>query len=794
MTKRAEKRTAIVTFLKIGCALATLEFAAPVAAQNSGGSADLDASSGEIIVTARRREENLQDVPAAVQVLGSAALAQRNILTEQDLATAVPGLVVRSNNNQFQVNYVMRGESFEPYSGTVPGVQPYVNEVALSGNAAPPFYDLENVQVLKGPQGTLFGRNSTGGAVLYKTSQPQSQLGGFASLQYGRFDKLVAEAALNLPIVGDVAELRLAGTYQSGGAYVRNLFDNALLGDSKVKSGRVTLKLSPAAGLTNTTMAQFSKYSAINIPKRLHYVASCGTGSAHPCWVVPGNAFYDKFVSSAPGTYFPGWPAGALPTGGLPGMLSYLNANGKYTVSANATGINRATETTVINTTSFEISDTLLLKNIFGYSKTNRRGQTDNDNTPYPFLQTGGTNPGNPLEGRATRQISNEFQVQGDAFDNRVNFIIGGFFSHNKTIYDSPLTGASYTPSVNFYTVFNLRYKSETRDKSYAVFGQVNYKVADDLNITAGLRQTWDELWIKQSPGSTLGGASGSVPQHTTVNDLSWTFSIDYKASPSLLVYATTRGSWRVGGYNPFVPTGVGNRTTAENGGNYFPPETVRDIELGVKLDENVGGMPVRFNVDFFYAWMKNIEKTGTTVINNRVTSATLSVPAGKIWGVEAEGFMRPASWLTIGGNLTYNKGRFTDRRATIFGVPVIYDTFPDTPVFSGALYADAIASLGDVGDLKFHADIFGQTFFHLTSLGKSFNPGDKVPGYTLVNLRVDWTDPLGAKGITASAFVKNVTNKFYFTGGGGGVQANGTNSLNLGMPRTWGLQLRAEF
>jgi iron complex outermembrane receptor protein len=793
---KGSNRIAVQAALWGSCALGALAGAMPALAQDAAAPEATSGMGGgdEIIVTARRREENVQDVPAAIQVLGGDALEQRNIRTEQDLATAVPGLLVRSNNNQFQVNYVMRGESFEPYSGSVPGVQPYVNEVALSGNAAPPFYDLENVQVLKGPQGTLFGRNSTGGAVLYQTKRPGSEFGGFASIQYGRFDRVVAEGAVNVPIMPDVIELRLAGTYQAGGAYVRNLYDDKLLGDSKVKSGRATLTISPSAAFTSTTMLQLSEYDADNIPKRLSYVAPCGTGSAHPCWAMPGNAFYDNFVSSPQGTYFPGWPAGALPPGGLTGMIAYLDANGRYTVSANGTGDNHATETTVINNSTLELSDALTLKNIFGYSKTNRRGQTDNDNTPYPFLQTGGTVPGNPLEGRATRQISNEFQIQGTAFDKRLNYIVGAFYSHNITNYDSPTTGASYTPSIDFYTVFNVRYQSKTRDEAYAVFGQGTYAVTDRLNVTAGIRQAWDKLWIQQSPGSTLGGVTGSVPQHTTVNDLSWTFSIDYKASPSLLVYATTRGSWRVGGYNPFVPTGVGNRTTAADGGNYFPPETVRDVELGFKLDDRVGGMPVRFNADFFYAWMKNIEKTGTTVINNRVTSTTLSVPAGKIWGVEADASIRPTSWLTIGGNITYNKGRFTDREALIFGVPVVYNTFPDTPVLSGALYADATASLGEAGELRFHADMFGQTSFHLTSLGDTFNPGDKVPGYALVNLRADWVNPLGTEGITASAFVKNVTGEYYFTGGGGGVQANGTNSLNLGMPRTWGVQLRADF
>lgn len=796
MQTRWMGRASLQGLMLAGCALGALAMPQAAAAQDSppGEAAGSTDDAGEIIVTARRREENVQDVPAAIQLLSGAALEQRNIRSEQDLATAAPGLLVRSNNNQFQVNYVMRGESFEPYSGTVPGVQPYLNEVALSGNAAPPFYDLQNVQVLKGPQGTLFGRNSTGGAVLYQTQQPGSEFGGFVSLEYGSFDRFIAQAAVDVPIAPGVVELRLAGHYQTGGAYVRNLYDGKLLGDSKVKSGRATLTISPSDSFTTTTMVQVSRYEAENIPKRLSYVAQCGVGSSQPCWVVPGNAFYDQFAGSPAGSYFPGWPAGELPPGGLTGMIDYLNAHGRYTVSANATGINWATETTVINTSTLELSDNLRLKNIFGYSRTNRRGQTDNDNTPYPFLQTGGTMPGDPLEGRATRQISNEFQIQGTTSDKRLNYIVGGFYSHNTTDYDSPLTGVSYTPSIDYFTVFNLRYQSTTKDESYALFAQGTYALTDTLNVTAGVRQTWDKLWIQQTPGSTLGGPAGSVPQHTTVNDLSWTFSIDYKPTPSLMLYATTRGSWRVGGYNPFVPTGVGNRTTAADGGNYFPPETVRDVEFGFKYDDRIGDMPVRLNATFFYAWMKNIEKTGTTVIANRVTSATLSVPAGEIWGIEADAMIRPTSWLTIGGNLTYNKGRFTDREALIFGVPVVYNTFPDTPVFSGTLYADAVASLGHAGKLRLHADLFGQTSFHLTSLGDTFNPGDTVPGYTLVNLRADWVDPFGSDGITASVFVKNVTDAYYFTGGGGGVQANGTNSLNLGMPRTWGVQLKAAF
>lgn len=762
--------------------------AAPAFAEASG---DEGANNNEIIVTARRREENVQDVPAAVQVVSADAITKRGILNELDLQTAVPGLVVRTNNNQFQLNYVMRGESFEPYSGSVPGVQPYLNDVALSGNAGPPFYDLQNIQVLKGPQGTLFGRNSTGGAVLYQTHKAGSGTDGYASIQYGRFNKVVAELATNIPLNIDQLKVRVAGTYQDGGDYVLNVYDKQMLGNTRVTSGRISFDLTPAPEFENALMIQYAEVNAENIPKRNIYTAACGVGSAHPCWMVPGNAFYQSFATSPAGTYYPGWPAGSVYTGGLANLPGYLDTFGPYTVDANGTGINRVTDLIVTNATTIELSSSLRLKNIFGYSETHRRSQTDNDNTPYPFLQTGGTTPGNPLEGRESWQTSNELQLQGEAFNNKLNFILGAFLANNRIEYDSPLGGFSYNPTTGVGAAFNIRYRAQIKDHSRAVFGQATIALSDKLNLTLGGRQTWDEIGIKHLTGSLFAAAA---PQSTKVSDQSWTVSLDYKASDKLMIYATSRGSWRVGGYNPFVPTGTGNRVTAASGGNYFPPETVRDVEIGFKLADNAGAVPFRLNIDAFYAWMRNIEKTGTTIVNNRVTSATLSVPAGRVTGIEADAMIEPVAGITIGGNVTYNVGKFTDRNAVIFGVPVVYDTFPDTPELSGTVYVEAKFPMGEAGTLLWRSDFYGQTSFHMTSLGKSFNPGDLLPGYGLFNSRLDWKAPFEAEAFTLSVFVKNITNKLYYTGGGGGVQANGTNSANLGLPRTWGAAFRAEF
>jgi iron complex outermembrane receptor protein len=742
----------------------------------------------EVIVTARRRAENIENVPASIQVLSATALVERGIHNEQDLQTAVPGLLVRTNNNQFQLNYVMRGESFEPYSGSVPGVQPYVDEVALSGNTPPPFYDLENVQVLKGPQGTLFGRNSTGGAVLYTTAQPRQEFGGYVSAEYGRFNRFISEGGINIPISEQV-QLRVAGTYQSGGAFVHNIYNNTDEGDSKVRSGRATLVLKPNNEFSNTTMVQHTDIDATNVGKFITYVAPCGVGASNPCWETPSNAFFQKFIHSAPGTYSPGWPAGFIPNVGVADLPGYLKSIGKYVIDSDSTGVNNAKDTIAINTSTLELAPWATVKNIFGYSKTQRRSQTDNDNTPYPLLQTG---PAGMMEHRDTRQISDEVQIQGSLMDNRLTYIVGGFYSNNRAEYDSPLTGFTYVIAANLPVSFTLRYRALTVDRSAALFTQETFAVTDKLNITAGVRYTHDKLSIRHLQGSAF---YGSPEQATVEKHPSWTVSVDYRFTPELLGYVTSRSGWRVGGYNPFVPTGTGNRVTAAAGGDYFPEEKVNDLEAGAKFAGTLAGMPVRLNADAYYVWAKNIEKTGTTIVAGRVTSATLSIPRGEVFGLEADGDVRPIEWLDLGGTFSYTFGKYTSNKANIFGQNVVFDTFPDTPMYSGTVYANITQPLaGKAGTLKYHADIYGQSSFHITSLGNSFIPGDRLPGYTLVNLRIDWQEPMGAKGITASAFLKNAFDKYYYTGGGGGVQANGTNSGNFGLPRTYGVVLRADF
>ena len=171
------------------------------ASQNAGTeTSPSDASLEEVLVTAQRREESSANVPIAITAFGAEQLAQRSITTERDLQSSVPGLVVKTVSSESQLTYSIRAQSVEPFSGVSPAVLAYVNDVEANTGAPGSFYDLSSVQALKGPQGTLFGRNTTGGAILYTTTMPGDTLGGYFTQRVGNLGMVESLGAIDLPI------------------------------------------------------------------------------------------------------------------------------------------------------------------------------------------------------------------------------------------------------------------------------------------------------------------------------------------------------------------------------------------------------------------------------------------------------------------------------------------------------------------------------------------------------------------------------------------------------------------
>ncbi len=207
-------------------------------------------------------------------------------------------------------------------------------------------------------------------------------------------------------------------------------------------------------------------------------------------------------------------------------------------------------------------------------------------------------------------------------------------------------------------------YDMASRDRSTALFAQGSYKLTDQLSLTGGFRYTWDKLSAHQRADSVFG--TGFPSESTKASKPSWTVSLDYQVTPSLLVYFTHRGSWRTGGYNYNVLPVNNPANDPVTPGNRFLPETTKDVEVGLKYSGRGLGVPVTFNAAVYNQWVSNIQRAlyviGTGGSPNLFTD---NVPAAEITGVEVDATVRPAPWLTLGASGAYTDARYT--KANVF-------------------------------------------------------------------------------------------------------------------------------
>ena len=394
---------------------------------------------GDIIVTAQRRSETLERTPVAISVLSGDALAKQAIVTESDLQSATPGLTIRAGYNSNQLNYALRGQSLDAFSDTRPGVLPYFNEIQLDGvgGGSSAFYDLQSIQVLKGPQGTLFGRNSTGGAVLFTSVKPDDTFGGYVSGRLGNYKSRQLEGALNVPLAGDTVLARVAGFYEKRDGYQMNLFTGKRAGnvDRYGLRGSLTLNLSDTikndlvvdylhsngnslSGLIDslepTGIIPLIALTNFGNQPQYNFLINAFTGGAAGCNATTNNCAA-KFAAANP----------KLDPGGLASYLATQKARGPYKIESDGPARYRGRNIIVSNITSIDVGADTKLRNIFGYTYLKNGIAGDIDGTPYPIDDNG-----NGGKNDNTRQYSEELQLVGKAFGGNLNYVIGGFYSH----------------------------------------------------------------------------------------------------------------------------------------------------------------------------------------------------------------------------------------------------------------------------------------------------------------------------------------------------------------------------
>jgi iron complex outermembrane receptor protein len=805
----------LVSGVSLGCLMAT-----PCLAQSENSQAtasdtrEAAISASDIIVTARRRSESLSKVPITITALSADSIEQKSVRNEADLQAAAPGLLIKQSGGSNLFNYVIRGQTIDTYTNSPPGVLPYVNEAQVTTHSATSFYDIAGVQVLKGPQGTLFGRNTTGGAVLYSTQQPTDKFEGYIKARYGNYDAYGVDGAVNVPF-GDAGAFRIAANRVGGGAFSERIDTGKRYGDLKQTSVRGTLLLRLAPNLKNTLMAQYSKDGGTNAPSVMYRsnIYRCGNAAGNTS---TADCFYSGFAG-APGreslaALFR--KVGLDPaTAGIADLSNVQDKMGPWKViGANIDYKHYAKSKYAINTTEFEMSSDVTLKNIMMINDSISRDSLDYDGSPFPLDDTGAgaVTPDftdRLVQGvtlRRTRQFSNELQLQGKTADGRLQYTVGGFYSFQRATLFDDVTFFDFSPYV---PPALIRYDFYTRGRSYALFGQATYALTDQLNLTGGFRYTWEKIEAGQGRqslfyncGVTFGptickGEGPAQIERTSSAKPSWNVSIDYRITPELMIYATTRGSWRAGTFNASVAP---NPVLGSQFGNLFKPETIKDVEGGLKYSgSDAIGVPLTANFAVYKQWVDDIQRVAnvTSPSTGSVVAVTLNVPQAQIWGGEFDMTVRPASWLNLGGSLNYTSARFSKNQVTLAGnPPLFFGPYADVPRWAGSAFVEVTGDLGsNAGQLVARIDTFFQSKYNFSNLDSTLNPGTKIDGYQLVNGRLTWNHAMGSD-VSVALYARNIFNKRYYTGGTSQGYAIGQNSAFVGVPRMYGVEARLPF
>ncbi|MDB5397774.1 MAG: hypothetical protein JWM91_5280 [Rhodospirillales bacterium] len=620
----------------------------------------------EIIVTARRRPERVQDVPIAIDSFSQADLDAKRIRTLQDLKTVSPSVYIQAD--QFQqdtVNVTIRGLRNYPSNNIQfdSATAIYVDGVYLARTQglAGTLFDVDRVEIEKGPQGTLVGRNSTGGAILYTTIQPQDTFGGYLNLTGGDYGDREVEAAINIPISEKLA-VRGAFSYNIRDGYLDNIYANpatgarnatAALGYRKL-AGKFSAKLTPTDDFDVIFRADLSEehdtgsayhdlgYFVGTVPSQGRS-SICGIPGT--CNTVGGTTFTDlKGRVIAP--YFSNVATQTVNTDprAYNALLHSVARQASNFWSTDQADSN--SDVDHFQTYSLEANksfDGVNVKWLGSYRTYDSVGTAISRGLPYDTAQY-------QFQVPDYNAYSSEVSVNGTDFNGRLKWTAGFFYFREEANNQG---SAMYLYSPNFpqpaaIAGHQITLTDTTRNggtnESYAGYAQATYSILPDLRLTAGVRYTIDERDAniaatsvrfpatpatnaavansQFNPGSimlngiayqgfstscALTGAEGKVlkPSECAFNVSkqferpTWTLALDYDLFEHTLVYFTTRSGYRTGAIN----TGATNASVT-----VARPETVQDYEIGLKSDWQIGTVPVRTNFALYNTEYQNIQ------------------------------------------------------------------------------------------------------------------------------------------------------------------------------------------
>ncbi len=705
-----------------------------------------------IVVTAQKREENIQDVPIAMTAFDAKALEEQNALTFEEVARNVPGVQfdndVDIRTSRIRVRGITGGGGT---AGTDSSVGVYVDEVYLGQSAAAntDIFDLERVEFLRGPQGTLFGRNTLAGVINMTSQRPTDELSGYVQAEYGNYNHTRLKGRISGPLIDGVLRASLSGVYFDRDGFLRNDTLGTDTNDQHNWGLRGGLYFTPSSNLEFVISADYRK-------------------------VDQKSKTYETLINDSAGS-IPGL-FGALLNTDPYDRVTYGDFAGKETLEA--WGLSARGKLSLDN---FDIVS------VTGYRSHTYYSDGESDLTPLKI----GRNQDTQDVKRFTQELRFETNGSGPLS------VIGGLFYLDQ----DATNGSGILLESDLIAILPLLFNippvsatelvggsvGVTETKSYALFGSLNYKISDKLDLTLGARQTWEDKTLvsfnqvdfESVFGFPLLAATGSVPRtKDSYKAFTPSATLSYKPSDDVMLYATASKGFRSGGFNDSL---------GDLSGIAFGPEDLWNYEAGLKsmwLDKRL-----RLNLALYYMNWDNIQLTADdpntpSLYDPRTINAGRAVSQG----IEFEGEAEITNNFRVSANFTVVDAKFKEG-TLLDGTPL--DKIPGAADYTFTISGDYVVPIGAGTDIRARLEYYQQGDVALTADQSRSEATQKAYGLLSARLAVQ-----NDSGWEIALWGKNLLDKKYNVGVFN-LLSNpfvGQYFNALGAPRTYGVELRYAF
>lgn len=693
----------------------------------------------EVIVTSRRTMETLQTTPISVVAISGDDLQTKGISDLGTMSAFVPNVVAgtgmgNSGYATFSIRGIGSGQGWVYQEGSV-GI--YIDDVYYprASGALLDVIDVEQIEVLRGPQGTLFGKNTSGGAIRYVTTKPEfGEFTGFFRGVVGSYDRRDVNGAVNIPLTDTLSSRITVASLQRDG-FVTNLRHGEKMGNMDVTSARAQLRWQDGPWDVNfsvDTIETSNNGVARVIPRRNTTDAFPGLLEQRTGIPYDPSVTGDKFKVEG-------------------GTLPERNTTESFGVTLHA---------------EYEFNNGYVLRSISGYRDNEATGRNDWDLSDFDLYHMD--------QDIEFSNWSQEFQFDSSFFDDRLNIVSGFYYMFEEATFNN----YRVNPTV---PVGGLLEFIDLETTTVALFSQATYELTDDLSLTLGLRWSKDDKEFFSAYGPLAGENEGDWESVTS------RIGLDYQITPDVMIYASAAQGYKSGGFNNRP-----NPNLPNNGILPYDPEELWTYEVGFRSD--FWDNRVRLNMTYFYTDFKDIQTSAPTVLfvngEYSIVQLTENAAGADIQGIEFELAAAVTENLTINASGGWTDGEYSDTD----GASAINKNTPlaRTPEYSYTLGASYFQPLASGAELSYNVD-YGWKDKQFTH--DSATAGFYLPSYGLLNARVTYREPGGRWSLALVG--TNLTDKYYKVSGFGGNPTEGFfgfEQADLGRPREVGVELTVEF